>query len=46
MTKLCACGCGQRVTKLKNKYIIGHYWKGKHAWNYDKHMKRGVIKNE
>ena len=29
MTKLCACGCGQLVTKRKNQYLRGHYQRGK-----------------
>jgi len=35
-TPICACGCGQRVTRSKlppygwNEYILGHHWRGKH----------------
>ena len=29
----CACGCGGRVTKLKNKYIAGHQNRGRIAWS-------------
>lgn len=25
----CTCGCGKRVSRSGNKYINGHYWKGK-----------------
>ena len=30
---LCLCGCGGEVSKLGNKYIKGHYWKGKENIN-------------
>ena len=34
---LCACGCGERVTKLGNKWIKGH---DKRSKNYDKNQTR------
>lgn len=27
---ICECGCGQEVAKPGNRFICGHYWKGKH----------------
>lgn len=28
----CLCGCGGRVTNIKNKYLLGHVNKGKSNW--------------
>jgi hypothetical protein len=27
--ELCKCGCGKEVTKEGNRYLQGHYWRGK-----------------
>jgi hypothetical protein len=35
---LCACGCGNRVSKFTNKYIHGHYWGGKVGPNKNKKL--------
>lgn len=32
----CACGCGGRVTKPRNKYIAGHQNRGRVAWSKGK----------
>ena len=32
----CACGCGGRVTKPRNKYIAGHQNRGRVAWSNGK----------
>ena len=29
MRQLCECGCGRKVTKEGNRFIHGHYWRGK-----------------
>lgn len=37
---LCECGCGLRVTKLGNRFIHGHYLRGK------KFSKKTIIERE
>ena len=38
---LCACGCGDQVSKPKNKYILGH-----HTRVIDCAWSRGLTKND
>jgi len=37
--KLCACGCGNPVTKEKNKYLSGHNMRNKPKKHYDTQAK-------
>ena len=33
MNSLCECGCGERVSKPGNRFVLGHNWRGKSGPN-------------